>query len=367
MNTLHRYLLRNHLLYVLLCLGAALGIYLMIDVFDRMDDFIASGQGLGTMGEYFLTKLPSIVAQILPAVFLLSLLIQLGLMRRSRELTALETSGIAFYRLGVFFLVCGLAWCVLQLVFSQVLGVAGEARSEEIWDYQVRQRQEHSGVIKNVWFKEGRHILHLDLVLPGRGEGGGITVYVMASSFEGIERVITAEAFSTGEQGWVLKQAREFEPQRFATRELDQLVLPLELDPGSFLAVDPRSKPESLPLWKLRSFIDQLESAGSNVERLLTAYHMRWAYAFSIPVMVLVALALTSLIGGIYLKVTAGLAVTFAYYGVFVMGGTLGENNVLSPWLGAWLGNLVFCAAALIRLAWIFRPRGARTNVAVVT
>jgi lipopolysaccharide export system permease protein len=41
---------------------------------------------------------------------------------------------------------------------------------------------------------------------------------------------------------------------------------------------------------------------------------------------------------------------------VHVMGGAMGENGILAPWLGAWLGNMLMGGMALLRLLWIYRP-----------
>ena len=66
----------------------------------------------------------------------------------------------------------------------------------------------------------------------------------------------------------------------------------------AFVAVDPKTDPASLPLWRLGQTIGQLQAAGSNVERLQTAWHMKVAYGFSLAVMSLLALALIFVIIG---------------------------------------------------------------------
>ena len=70
MNLLTRYILRQNLYLLLLVCGIGLGIYIFIDLFDRLDDFLEAGVGFASVGAYFLYRTPFILAQIFPAVFL---------------------------------------------------------------------------------------------------------------------------------------------------------------------------------------------------------------------------------------------------------------------------------------------------------
>ena len=45
---------------------------------------------MGMVLTYFVVKMPLVISQILPVIFLLSTVIQLCIMARSRELTALQ-------------------------------------------------------------------------------------------------------------------------------------------------------------------------------------------------------------------------------------------------------------------------------------
>ena len=80
----------------------------VVDLADRLDHFLDAGLGFKQFLTYFAVKMPLVFAQILPAVFLLALIIQIGLMVRNREMMALRAGGISpgwFIR---FFIVYGL-------------------------------------------------------------------------------------------------------------------------------------------------------------------------------------------------------------------------------------------------------------------
>lgn len=128
MNLLTRYILRQNLFLLLLVCGIGLGIYVFIDLFDRLDNFLEAGVGLSSVGAYFLYRTPFILAQIFPAVFLIALMVQMGLMLRSRELLALEACSVSPGAVAKSVIWYALALCVAQLFFPRRWASAGTGR-----------------------------------------------------------------------------------------------------------------------------------------------------------------------------------------------------------------------------------------------
>ncbi|GKT29979.1 Permease LptG/LptF-related like protein, partial [Aduncisulcus paluster] len=99
-----------------------------------------------------------------------------------------------------------------------------------------------------------------------------------------------------------------------------------------------------------------LKLSGSSVDRLITAWHSKWAYAFSLLTMALVSLALVTITENIYLNIGLGLAIIFTYYVLFMVGASAGDTSALPPIIAAWLGNILVSSLALGRIAWVFVP-----------
>lgn len=356
LGTLSRYLLRQNLFLLLTTLAAGAAIYVMADLFDRLDDFLEAGLGLSTVLVYFSAKLPLIISQIMPAVFLVAVVIQLCLMARSRELLALRAGGVSLGSLSRFIVGYSLVWCLAQLVFSQLVGVYGEQVSQTIWSEQVRGNLMEKKELSDVWFTEGDEVVQVRQLWPARGEARGVSVYTMSGDRGSVVRIVSAQSAQAEAGRWRLEGVRVMDPATFRVEEREHLTLALAQDPMTFLQIAPGADPSSLPLWRLSRVIQRLDASGSNVERLRTSWHMKWAYAFSILAMGLVALALVTLMENVYANIALSLGVTFLYYVVYMVGATMGQKGMLPPWLGAWLGNLVFCSLAGARLAWTMRP-----------
>ena len=350
MSTLHRYLLQQSLYYLLLCLVTCVGIYLLVDVFDRLDKFLEHQATAGTTIAYFLVKVPLILSQIFPAVFFLALLVQISQMSKQRELIALEASGISYSRVVVFFLLYALLWSCLQLFFSQFLGVAGEAKSEEIWDNLGKKKQTRERSVSDVWFRQGLRLVHVDRISPQAGQGAGLEIFRLRKDFKAIKTIIKAETFKVRDQGWQLFNVRIFDPITFSQDQVPEMLVDLNQDLAIFEVLKNAESPETISLWRLGQVIQRLKDTGTNVEFLLTAWHMKIAYAFSILVLSCIGLILCRQRDNVFLNITLGLGVIFVYYFVHVVGGTLGENGVVPPYAGAWLANALIGIPAFFLL-----------------
>lgn len=355
MKLLTRYMLRQNLYLLALVCGIGLGIYVFIDLFDRLDDFLDAGVGFSSVIAYFFYRSPFILSQIFPAVFLIALMVQLGIMLRSRELLALEACSVSPGKVVKSVICYALVLCVAQLLFSEVLGVSGHRAADRIWYEEVRDRQIETRSLADVWFREGSRIVHMGGVTPGAKSGENLTIYVLDENDAGLIReIVRAKSFRSSSRGWVLSEATRTFPETFEVRAMAQLELDLRTDVGAFLIVDPKTRLESLPLWQLGSEIQRLKDSGSNIERLQTAWHMKLAYAASVLVMAFIALAAVSIFGSLFVIIPVGLVTTFGYYGLFVLCATAGEKGLVPPVLAAWAANAFFMAVAG---GWLMRGR----------
>ncbi|WP_029895112.1 LptF/LptG family permease [Desulfohalovibrio reitneri] len=353
MKTLHRHLLKTNLFLMLICLGVGVVVYLLADVFDRLDDFLEAGLGLGMVLAYFGNKIPLILSQIMPAVFLIALVVQLSLMERNREMMALRTGGVSYGKLAMFFVCYALVWSVVQFGFTEYFGVQGLRETSRIWAEDVRERQIESEKVNNVWFRDDSFVVHFQEANVGEGTGRGITVYQISENSQSLIWMVRARRFEAGRGGWTLLDADVTNPDKYTTRHVPSLNLSLSQSLRAFTAVEKGEGPAQTPAWELARAIETLEMSGSNVEALRTELHAKVAYAFSILTMAFLALAVSTFRFNIYLNITVSLLVTFVFYGLIVVGSTMGKKGLLPPEVGAWMGNMVVVLASTSRLIWV--------------
>jgi len=352
LGALSGYLVRQNLFLILTCLGVGTFIYLLADLGDRLEHFMDAGIGARQIITYFMVKMPLIFSQILPAVFLLSVVIQFGIMVRNREMMALRAGGVSIGWFLRFFIIYALIWSMGQLVFSQFVASYGEREATRIWREEVRKRQLDKRIVKNLWFREGPYIVHTGEAQPTSSRVNDVTVYEFDRDTMRLLRIMTAKKGLVDEHGWGLLDVWEIETADFTATTLLTNFIPLRQNMKGFLNADGTDRSD-LPLWHLGRVIEELKESGSNVERLRTAWHGKWSYAFSILTMALLAVALSTLFENLYLNLVLSLVVIFSYYGLYVLGITAGQKGLLPPMAGAWLANITFSALAALRLSWV--------------
>lgn len=352
LGVLAGYLVRQNVFLMLICLGAGTFIYLLSDFADRMNQFLNAGLGWKHMATYFAVKMPLIISQIMPAVFLLGVVLQIGLLVRSREMIALRAGGVSPGWFLKFFVCYALAWSLGQLLFSQFIATYGEQEASRIWREEVRKKQLDQRVVKNVWFREGPYIVHAGEAQPNQSRVKDVTLYEFDRDTMRLQRIMTAKRGLVDEHGWGLLDVWEIETKDFSAMKQLTDFIPVQQNLKTFMNPEIADRAE-LPLWHLGQLIEELRESGSNVERLRTAWHGKWSYAFSIVTMALLALAMCSLFENMYVNIVLSLLVVFAYYGLYVLGITTGQKGLVPPMVGAWMANGVFSFFALARLGWV--------------
>lgn len=357
-GSLGLYLARQNLFFMLVSLGVAVGIYLLFDIFDRIDDFVNAGLGIKTIIAYFVVKIPEIFSQLMPGIFFLALLIQLGLMAKNNEMLALRAGGISITWFALFFIIYATLWGTGQLLFSQYVGVYGGREARRIWKEEVRKTDSSQLVIKDVWFRDWPYIVKAKEAMPEQSRAKDVVVYVFDEESQRLAKIISAKKALVDENGWGLLDVTEVNAEDFSSTRRLSLFLTLKQDLKAFLTIDRRTVALAhLPLWQLGQVIDELKQSGSNVEQLRTVWHTKLAYAFSMVIVALMALAMITFTENIYIGVALGLVAIFVYNGVYMLGISMGNKGIVHPLIAAWTGNLVFGLLAWMRLAWVSSPR----------
>ncbi|MCH5276411.1 MAG: LptF/LptG family permease [Desulfovibrionaceae bacterium] len=348
MTLLFRYVFLSHARLLLLTLSVGVGLYLLTELVENVDTFVEAETGLWVICQYYAARLPSIIAQILPAVFLLASVISLCLMAHARETIALQAGGVSPHAVAFVLVLCGLFWGGAQLACSQFLGASGDAFADRVWREQVRKRAAEMRVLSEVWFTDRSWIVSLD-TLREDGEGSGLTAYQLSEDGLRFVAIVHGADFRAESGAWRVRDAVRTSPDTFVSEAAQDMILPLRQDASVFFVSD-QDKPQQLPLWLLGESIRKLREAGSNVEALLTAWHSKLAYAASLMVMAVLAAAIVSWRNNVYLAVALSMAVIFVTYALTLFGESIGQRGLLPPILAAWGPDLLLLTLALAGL-----------------
>jgi lipopolysaccharide export system permease protein len=137
-NLLNRYLLNQFFKYFFTVNAGFVAIYLLVDFFEKIDDFTNSGKPMSMVLEYFTLSIPFVVDTLGPVFILLSGVITLGILNHTNELTALKAGGVPL-RLIIRPLILGSVLCTMLFVAAaQWLLPVTIAKTNDIWYQQLK-------------------------------------------------------------------------------------------------------------------------------------------------------------------------------------------------------------------------------------
>jgi len=354
MLLLTRYLLGIFLRNTLLALSAFCGIYLLIDFFEKVDDFIEAAAPVAAYFAYFLGTLPMIIVQVIPLALLMAAFMTIGGLSRTGELTAMRAGGMSLLRITRPLLAAAVILTILVILLQELVLPLTARATREIFDQRVRGKQELLQTRDQVWLRVENQILHIGQALPKSGELRQVTVYTLDELFRVKERVDAKNA-DFKDKAWILRDvtARSFNPETgemTASSHAEQAPLALAKSPDDFRNAEP--KQWELSFVDLRQLVRQSEREGSDPTRYRVDMYAHLSAPFACLIMVLLGIPFalqrgrnSSLALGIVISIVTGvsyfilhsIAMAFGYSGILPAPLATWATNILFGMLGFWL------------------------------
>lgn len=131
-------------------------IYLLVDFFEKIDNFNAAGKPLSLAVEFFSLNIPFVVDQLGPIFILLSGVISLGILNHTNELTALKAGGVPLRLIIRPLLVGAVLFTILFLAAAQWLLPTTIARTNKIWYEQIKGKVPLGIMRNNRYYYKGK-------------------------------------------------------------------------------------------------------------------------------------------------------------------------------------------------------------------
>jgi lipopolysaccharide export system permease protein len=351
-----RYLVREILRISAIVLVLVVGVYLAVDFFEKVDNFLEKGVPLDRALAYFAYKLPFIVAQVMPLCLLLAATVTFGLMNKHNEVLALRAGGIGTGRLMRPMLALGVLSAIFLFFLSEAVVPPTMDRANRIWLGEVRQKAMLVSRQQDIWIKGVRSIIFIRHYHSPSRTAYGLTVNRFDEDFRLIER-LDAETGHYRDGQWrlagVMVQRREPDAVEMAVSFQEEMVVPLDMAPED---LSPAAREGSeMSFAELRRHAERVAAEGYDAG----AYRVDLQAKLAFPVICLILAVIGAGIGlhrlthgGLALAVAIGLGLAFLYWIFFSFCLSLGYGEMLPPVVAAWAGNLLFgCIAGVVILA----------------
>ncbi len=331
-------------------------------LFKLANLIIERGVSLGVAARLFVYQLPSVVVLTLPMSCLLAALLGFSKMSSNSEVVALKAAGISFARICRPVMLSAILVSLLSLSLNETVVPLGQQAAENVMRYEVI-REKPALLKEQVFLREAgqsedgtSRIVYINRLLPRSGKMENVVVQEFQGS--ALRRITVAETGEWVDGVWNLSNGDVFEMQpdgqvirlmHFANQRMPLPLSPQQVDRS---AIDPEEL-NAMELWK---HIELMKVQGANLDPLWVIFHMRLALPWACVILAIIGTSLgvrPQRRGGASVGFGQSILIVFVYYIFMSMGKAFGQAGYMSPFLGAWLPNILFliCGLALARRA----------------
>ncbi|MCB0343722.1 MAG: LPS export ABC transporter permease LptG [Bdellovibrionales bacterium] len=354
---IHRYLLGQFLITLVLCLFAATSLFLIFDFFERSNEFFKRDATVFEALSYSLYKIPFIIHTMTPVAVLVSTLISVGRLSQNSEITAMRACGISLFWLCRPLIAAGLLISGLMFLAGETVVPWATQRSEEIYIIDIKKKLEEGAFSRaNFWFRAGNRFFDVGLYDSRAEKLYALTIYEFNENFVLNRRIDANEVDWKGEEiGWTMKSVVEVAFDAAGSMSLAKyatLPLVIKEHPEDFYKLE--RKPETLNFGGLKQYIERLRGEGVVVTKYLVDLEAKIAFPFVNVIVVLIALPFALIparSGSLSRSFVAGVTIGFGYYFVHAFCMSLGSAELIPVIPSAWSANILLgCLGAYLML-----------------
>lgn len=293
-------------------------------------------------------RMPEYIIQSAPIAVLLATLLGLGALTSHSETIAMRAGGFNFFKLMMPIMIIGAVVSCGGVLMNEYV-VPSALRSYEQMKHGAAQ-QARDVVINNFGrdFFDSKTGRVKQRLYAARYEAQSETLQqVVIEEFQEmrLSRIVTTEVMHWNGQGWFFENGLiyQLDTDRFYPIKVEQgyVQYDVNLTPKEIETYD--QEPENKSISELRQFINKHYPQGSERQRLLVDYHLKFAIPFASMVLALLGAPLALRPQRRSNAAGFGLCIIFIllWYALMGIGSYLARTGAVTPFIGAWLPNIL--------------------------
>jgi LPS export ABC transporter permease LptF/LPS export ABC transporter permease LptG len=343
------YVLRDFGMNLAMVVAAFLMLLLVFTLFELLGDILRNQISPLVVGEYLLNVSPYFVYNITPLSILLAVLITLGVMQRSNEITAIKTTGISIYRI-VTPLVVAAAILATGLFFADQFYLPHANKRQDALRNLIKGKPAQTYLNPDRKWIFGQHsdIYYYELFDSDRDQFGRLAVFQFdPATFQLTKRIYADRAhWEDSLHRWVCTQGWERDlrgPAIENYRIFDVATFPVVSEPPTYFKKEVKQSSE-MNYQELRHYIRDLQQSGFDVVRLRVQLEKKFAFPIITLVMAVLAIPFSLASGrrGAITGVAVAVGIAVVYWTVAGLFEAMGNISQLPPVLAAWSPDLIF-------------------------
>ena len=351
LRILDYYIIKKFLGTFFFALILIIGIAVIFDVSEKIDDFVEKGATLKqVVFDYYLNFIPYFAVLFSSLFTFIAVIFFTSKMAYNTEIIAILNSGMSFRRLLYPYFISALILAIFSFGLSNyVIPHANRKRLafEEVYihnrPYDFTKRNIHKQVQPGVF-------VYLESFNNTTETGYKFSM----EKFKGDQLVSKLMAdyikWDTTVNKWKVRNyyIRTINGMHENIKKGDQIDTTINLKPDEFKRRE--NFVETMSLGELNDYIKVLKLQGADsINTYIIEKQKRLAYPFSMFILTMIGITLSSrkVRGGIGMQIGVGLGLSFGYILFMQLSSQFAISGTLSPILAAWIPNIIFVGVSI--------------------
>lgn len=376
MKLIRKYISREFWTLFLFSITSLTLIILASKVFEDLKMLIEYKAQLLVIAEYYLYELPFIILQVCPASVILATLYSLSKLVKNNEITAMKSAGITTRQIVTPIVISAFLISIGIMLFQELVVPFANHQTRVVEQLKIKKNSSMPGIARfDLAFRTSNNYFIYARYLDGTiGRMDTPTIIKLNKNnliekridaiecrysenaewilYNGYLRTFSYNYISNEEKSGVSKKTKEFINIKLNIAEKAEKFHAMKLDiietPAALLKEYKNIKELNMIL--LLEQIDKLKKSGLKFNEELVNFYVKTAFPFSNLILCLIGIPFALIAGkraGAITSFAISLAVGFVYYGFIALGISFGKNEVIAPFLSAWIGNIIFIFVAV--------------------
>jgi lipopolysaccharide export system permease protein len=355
MSLLKRYVLKKFIYCYLLSAAGLIGIFLIVDFFERVDEFVRRDMPYLDLIYYYVYKIPAITFYMGPQAVLLATVITLATLAQNNEIVAMKACGIGVTGITTPIIGSALVVALLILLSNEYIAPIATKKMNYIFEVKVQKNPVfdtgdlHIDIKRTkIWLvtKDGA-IWNIGKFDPELGLMNNVSIFFRGDDKKVEKRIDVKKVVWNGQQWeFIDGYIRKFDLGGIdSTVYFKKKIFLIEETLNDFIINNKAIRSEELSLREMYKNIQNLTTEGKDTLKNRVELHQKISYPFISIVLALLAIPLSlrsSRHGGVLFCVGVNMAMGFTFSFLYALGIALGFGGVFSPILAAWGPFLFF-------------------------
>ncbi len=343
---LERFIIARFMAYLLVLFFGLTGLYLLIEAFESLPDFMDAGVGFFTVSVYFTLISLRIIYELSPLIILLAGLMTLVTMGKSRELMALRSIGISTWRIYMPILSAALVLATIFTLMKLFVVPRADKTANLIMAAETGRKTENGIVAEGgrLFYRGRDSILTAEILMPDASVLANLEWLFFDAEYD-VTRIVAASRGIFEQGRWIFSMGvREYGNK---ITFFDTFSMKVDLTPQDLIAVEtPVEEASALQLLKAMFRLRSLDLPYHQQE---TALLSQVLYSFLGCSLLYACLPLVffRVQGGAALGLVLGTGTGFAVWALWNMLVSMGKTGALSPVIAVLGPHLLLLGAGI--------------------